>query len=402
MSLNWNTGDAIARCDGGSTNKRILHLNLDDTNKDFIEVTDPCQYLNDDYFKGLKKNLKVIDLNKLYACLRNKRPPESNSLNEIYLQALEYLNTKSKTEVILSSGKFVPLPPKKLSSRIYIAGPSESGKSTYASSFIKEIFKNHKNRKFYIFSVLVKDDVLDKLNPIRIKCDTSMVEKPIELKELEESIVLFDDILTITDKKVRISVANLRDKCLSEGRHHNITCISTNHQITDYKNTRDLLLESSHVTFFPKSGGVNGIKRFLTAYCGLDKKECQKILKLPSRWVTVYKSFPNWCLYETGCFLLGQDTIEPIKIERTKPIKIQSEFSDNIMIKKTFKKKKQSDDNNYDNNDDNNYFTEDYYSESDVKHVYNRNNNKNYEDTYLDDKYYSDEYYSDEYYSDAN
>jgi hypothetical protein len=314
MSLSWTTGIPIARVDSGKYNKKILHINTDGGAQE-IEVTNPFDYLNDKYFRSKCKNMKLLDINRLQTAIMNKRAPEDDRLNEMYQEAMKTLQSLGTKEIRLDSGKFVVLPKTgtdadgtEVTNRIYTAGPTGSGKSTQSSVFIKELRKKKKKMPFYIFSKVSQDSILDALKPIRIKIDEEMIEKPIELEELHNSIVLFDDIDSFTDPQIKKSVARLRDECLSEGRHHNINTICTNHQLCNYQATRTLLLETSIVTFFP-SGGSYGATRFLKSYCGLDNEEIKRILALPSRWVSIHKNYPMYCVYESGCFLLGQPKV---------------------------------------------------------------------------------------------
>ena len=152
----------------------------------------------------------------------------------------------------------------------------------------------------------MEDEVLDKFNPTRIQINEELLENPIQPEELQNSLVIFDDIDTIPDKKLNEAVRSLRDDLLETGRSYNIYMCNTSHQLMNYKHTRTLLNESTAVTFFPKSGSSYHIKRFLKEYCGLEKKQIQKILELPSRWVTINKVYPCFILYEKGAFLLNK------------------------------------------------------------------------------------------------
>jgi hypothetical protein len=230
--------------------------------------------------------------------------------NDITIEKIKSRKSKNNTpfkEFHLDSGYLVPIPNDKEVERLYIAGPSGSGKSTYAAEYISQFLKMFKGRKFYIFSRLNEDDILDKLDPIRIIINNELIRKPIQPKELMKSIVLFDDIDTIPDKQLTENVRKLRDDLLETGRHEEIYTVSTSHQLMNYKQTRTLLNESTSVTFFPQSGSSYHIKRFLREYCGLDKPQIKKILGLPSRWITISKTFPMYVLYSTGCFLLSQN-----------------------------------------------------------------------------------------------
>ncbi len=395
MSLSWTVGIPIARVDGGKHNKRILRLNTDSTADSDINISNPLDFLTDKRIRDRIKNIKVVDMNRLQRAIVTKREPEDPRLAEIYQEAMKTLSSFAKKEIKLDSGKFVPLPPVNDSSRIYTAGPTGSGKSTFSSSYIKELKKKHKKMDIFIFSKLEKDDVLDTLKPVRIKIDESIIDNPIELKELKNSICVFDDIDSFTSNKLRDAVAKLRSEVLSEGRHHNISAICTNHQLCDYQKTRNLLLECSLVTFFPKSGGAYGITRFLSHYAGLGKNEIKKILNLPSRWVSVYKQFPMYCLYESGCFLLGcpEDNALPsitnisnfsnvpapkmgVRIKEPKKV-----------IRKKVNKYESSSESPESSDDDYSDYVEEQSNSNDSEQYYDTNNESDYSSSDYDDDY---------------
>jgi hypothetical protein len=78
----------------------------------------------------------------------------------------------------------------------------------------------------------------------------------------------------------------------------------TSHLMSNYRETRRVLNEATTVVFFPRSGSTHQIKKFLTTYAGLEKDMIKKILKLPSRWVALYKTYPMFILHERGAFML--------------------------------------------------------------------------------------------------
>ena len=269
--------------------------------------------------------MRSSELVRLQHAIRRMRPPEDDDLYQIYVNALQYLNDRCKKELTIANGKIKPCIGKDPTVRAYICGATGSGKTTWACHFIKEILRRRPSMKFYVFSQLKEDDVLDLIKPVRIQLEESLIEEPIPLEKLENSVVLFDDIETIPDKKLKEAVANIRSRCLSEGRHHNISTICTNHQITDYKKTRDMLLECEFITFFPQSGGNNSILRLLQTYIGLSKKQVNRLMSLPSRWVTVYNRAPLTAMYESGVFLLT-DMMEPPKVKEPARQKPREEY----------------------------------------------------------------------------
>ena len=238
MSLSWKTGTPIARIEGGEYAKRILYANSDPITMEKVTNNFITDIIPESWIRLRKKRIRQDELNRIYKALFRKTPPDDDELRAIYTEAVALIRNSLGSEVNLMSGRFIPLPQKvdlsekdiskRPSSRMYITGPTNCGKSTFASKYIRELQNRH-NKPIYVFSVLPDDEPIDKLGPKRIRLDEELIKEPIELSELKNSIVVFDDIDTIKNKKLKESVQNLRDTCLSEGRHYNISTICTSH-----------------------------------------------------------------------------------------------------------------------------------------------------------------------------
>ena len=208
-------------------------------------------------------------------------------------------------------GKLVPVPSVDTRQVTYIAGPSGSGKSTYASEQAMKYRKLFPKNPIYIFSRLDNDSAFDSKfspPPIRVKINESLITNPIDItKQIKGgALVIFDDVDTIPDEKIRKAVVKLENDILEVGRHQNVYIICTSHLINgnDKKFSRTILNEAHTVTVFPKSGSSYQINYMLKNYMGCNKKQIDHILSLPSRWVTVIKGYPQAIIHEGGCFLL--------------------------------------------------------------------------------------------------
>ncbi len=331
--LSFNKGSrAIAAVSGGKLNNKILKI--DDSQKKQVKFQEPvsssdeeedeeeydieypAEYLDDKFYSKAipgrltreKKHEIYEDLNIALEKKSKKKLPEK--LHKAYELAMQKIISDMQKEVKLNDGKLIPIPQKfdSGSEHGYVAGPSGSGKSTYVGEYIRLFKQQHPKAKVWMFSRVDKDAAIDKYGVNRITLDEGLVESPITPSELsggKPTLVIFDDIDTIRDKKIKENVCGLRDDILETGRHDNITSISTNHIICDYKNTKRLLNEAKYITLFPKSGSTFHIKRVLKEYVGLDQATIKKILSLDSRWVTVYKVAPMLVIYERGCFLIS-------------------------------------------------------------------------------------------------
>lgn len=325
--LSFTSGERkLALIKGGKYNNKILKLSDGKENKN-TEYSDsdssdeeydydyPTDYIDETFYqKELKGRLTREKKQSMIEPLRHAITQKSKKglpkeLYKVYQKALQGVKDSMKKDVKINDGVLFPLPQKfeSGSEHGYVAGPSGSGKSHYVGNYIEMFKKQHKNAQVWLFSRVDDDKALDKHNIKRIALDDGLLEDPINPAELSEgkpTLVIFDDVDTIRDKDIRAEVLRLRDDILETGRHENITSISTNHLIMDYKKTRTLLNEVKFVTIFPQSGTSYHIKRLLKEYVGLDKNIIQRIMALPSRWVTVYKVAPMLVMYERGCFLI--------------------------------------------------------------------------------------------------
>ena len=290
---NDNTkGKAIAKIIGGENNGKYLYLksykkNIKDLPKRVTE-----QYTNEEY--------EILD----YAIRTGLEPINEIAQDEYYklLDEFEKLKHKGFT---LSSGKIMPIPNYKKQERFYITGSSGSGKTFFSTNLIKEYLKHYKkegNDVVIISGVEVSED-LEELEPTIIN-PYDLLTEPLRTDEIANSIILFDDVLSIPDRKVRNNITAIINNLVETNRHSNTTMIIINHLINNHHETRKILNESTSLTFFPKSSAKNNIKKYLKGYEGMSDKMIRKIVNLPGRAVTLYKGGDEYVIYEKGVFMI--------------------------------------------------------------------------------------------------
>ena len=220
-----------------------------------------------------------------------------------------YFNDKSnkgKEEINISSGKLIPLPNAKKNQRevVYLSGPSGAGKSTWIGNYIKQYKKKFKKNEIYVISSISQDDVIDKYEPIRLEIDEDFIaEGPLDPELFRDSLVILDDVDTISNKQVKRYITDIRDFLLEQGRHTNTYMLMSHHLLSNYKATRIMLNESNVYVLFPKVNGAK-LKKFLENNLGMGNDEYQKLRKLPSRWVAIYRQYPHFVMYEKGVYVL--------------------------------------------------------------------------------------------------
>ena len=230
--------------------------------------------------------------------------PKDENLRQLFYLAEELIKKKMKSEIYEPDQLFTPIPKIDTRECIYVSGPSGSGKSTYVSKYALNYKKLFPDNPIYLISRLGSDEVLDDIEDLhRIPITEDITDYEVKSDELEDSLVIFDDVDTFQNKKVKEFVYNLIDDLLQTGRHANTYICVTSHLLTNSHKTRIILNECHSVTLFPGRSTRHSLDYILTKYFGLKKSQVGKLCQYHSRWITVYKN-PPMCLYEKGCVLL--------------------------------------------------------------------------------------------------
>jgi len=191
-----------------------------------------------------------------------------------------------------------------------IFGSSGSGKSYFARQLCREYYDLHKKNQIYLFSPVVDDPSLDSIKNLA-KIDISNPEflnEEVTLLDLENSLVIFDDCESISNKMVNKKCQVLAEMLLERGRHHKISVLFLNHTPCNGKQTKKLLQESHGITIFKTLQGRN-LKYLLENYLSLDNKQIKivKGLKKQSRALTFMRTFPMVVVSEKKAVILDDD-----------------------------------------------------------------------------------------------
>ena len=197
-------------------------------------------------------------------------------------------------------GKLEQLPSDRIRC-LYLAGPAGSGKSTYVSKYVKYFLQLNPNSKLFLFSRVKDDPAFIDIPFQRVILDETIAQNPIQLEEVaKDSLVVFDDIDTISDATLLKSVLNFQAQLLEMGRHLNVKTIITSHLINSNirSQARTVLNEMQSFTFFPQSGSLYAINYCLKHYFGFSPTQIKKLLKIESRYITIIKNYPQIILAE--------------------------------------------------------------------------------------------------------
>lgn len=265
---------------------------------------DPMNY---DFAKLLKnkkfKHLKPKDIYRIRNLfLKNKVSLKGGQEMD---NIRDQMNNDMKKDIkIKGNHEFIHIPQKQLRCIYYIAGPSGCGKSTMSSKLIKNLLKKNKDKRAFLFSVKDEDAVLDKIDQLkRVELDEEILEEPIELDELRNSIAVFDDADVFRDKRMSKEVNYLKDLICQVGRSYDIDAIITAHELTNYKKTKVLFDELHVMIIFPADTNYHSLRYVLREYFGMTRDQIRRLMQLPTDYVMVVKK-PRMIIYRNGCYLL--------------------------------------------------------------------------------------------------
>jgi energy-coupling factor transporter ATP-binding protein EcfA2 len=289
----------IALVKGGEDDGAVLYLHEDDHDgkkpkKGEISATKYATELREIKPADRVKLLNRLSEARAKGLKSDQLIAESAFARSLYDKIL-HDETTDKSITLPDDSQFVicPSPDPKKREVYYIAGASGSGKSYIAKS-IAEIYKKlHPSREIYLISKLEEDSTLDtmKPKPKRINIQTLIDDYP-ELDEFADCCLIFDDYDTFVGPAEKV-VHKLIDDLATMGRHTNTTMLCLSHYLTNYKKTRLLLNEATHLVVYPMATSFHALSYLLKTHCGLTKDDCRDLKKM-GRWVCLYKHYPQW------------------------------------------------------------------------------------------------------------
>lgn len=287
-------------------NERYVYLSDGEASPALEESSIVDEKLNEDSIQQIANSFRRgTTFREMYnLLLQSSYAPEPESFVDI--QDLPYGPTED-IEVLPS-----PEP-----ERVFIAGLSGCGKSTIAAKYAKQYLKMYPENK--VFTFLRQEDPVYEDIPRQEICfsppdDPSLLKEwqedlanllsgSIDLDQLEDSLVIFDDCDNIQDKKQLQAVHKLMNDVATNGRKRNIYCIYISHLLMNYAQTRVMLNEANKVFFFPQCG-TRQIETFLKTYGGMKTKQAEAIANIKSRWVMLSMRFPRYIIHAKGMFML--------------------------------------------------------------------------------------------------
>lgn len=176
---------------------------------------------------------------------------------------------------------------------MFVAAPSQAGKTTFVTNFTNLMRSFVKIEKIYVFSDKDDDD-LDKLGGERVVLDDDFLAFDYNPKNFEDALFIFDDIDSVSSKQIRKKIFEILERCLKLGGAYNNHLITTYHMISNHNETRYILFEAQYVVIFPRTGTRNQFKNLFQNYIGIDKEYVEDIMDQRGRWVCIHKNYPRY------------------------------------------------------------------------------------------------------------
>lgn len=239
------------------------------------------------------------------------RDPEvlrSMDLKRIYKDAVDNLGLRSGKTASLGPEDFIYLCPavvdgEKQTDGIFLSGQKGAGKTTVVAEYGTEYKMRYPDNKVFLISEKAADTAFDTLLPERLHLDdVASFDIDNNYEKLRNSLVIFDDIEAISDKRVKTAVYALKNKLYRVGRAAGITVVSAVHKLHGGYDTKADFTDSSHLVVFPMWDSGDA-RRYLKEQ-HVDPKVVDEIFKLSSRWICHYKRNPNMIIHQHGAFIL--------------------------------------------------------------------------------------------------
>ena len=303
MNFNLNKGTPIAIYDK-ENKKQILYIDDNNNNNDNNLTNNEINNIIVDFINNEKGRISMQQIEDIRDALKNNIPPDNKKLKVLYNE-LKKKDIKNKVFNIDNNSLTPIFNPNEDRKVFYICGMSGCGKSTFTSDLIGNYIKMFPKNKVFLFSNKQNDPVLDKHDKlIRIELNDELIEDPINLDELNNSLIVYDDIEYIPNKLIGEELDRIRDLILQQGRSYKISFCYISHQLTNYKNTRIILNECHSCVLFPKMTTTYSLKYLLEKYFGFNKNDIIKLKNLNSRWVCINK-VPPYVLHQNGAYYVN-------------------------------------------------------------------------------------------------
>jgi hypothetical protein len=303
-----------------------------------MERPDITKYIDEKVWITSKRKIPNDVIKKVLAYISLGEEPRGYTqfdakVKLYYDRAIRSIECNTMVKFFAPEGmKFSPAPSMVKDQRdcIMVPGPSGVGKTTWGLLYALAYKATYPKNRILYFSLKSSDKKVDEYTFIervpleewrrytgelssnhadkkRKKSDDNMEEdndicERMSIDELANTLIWTDDFENADPQVVKEMNAFIK-YCSQLGRDRNINLIVCIHQGFDSHKTRDLILESNMIVWFPSSGTNNHMVRYMKEFATLDNRQIQKVTNMTSRWAVIYLRHPVCIISESEMWL---------------------------------------------------------------------------------------------------
>lgn len=207
---------------------------------------------------------------------------------------------RNLTEFKCDSGDYIQICPnqeKNQTTRMLAFASSGSGKSCYISKFMRQFNLFYPESSIYIFSTKDSDEAFSNIKNLEYIELDDLSESLTQNNFEEGSLIVFDDIDSISNRELKKNVLATQKQLLNVGRSKKLHIVSTVHKVRGGNETMAVINESNVNVLFTRSNKAANLS-YLKDKLGLEKSVYDDILNQKSRSVAIVTSYPNYWVSE--------------------------------------------------------------------------------------------------------
>lgn len=266
----------------------------DDELTNFIKSFDFYKIFEEMGYKQIRQKEKLK--NEICLHLKKKVPPIDDQLRKVYDSIVADVKSGKLKNQIISNNTLIPIGSDSTGRWVaYITAGSGSGKSFLMSQMARQYRKLNPDNSIFLFSFVEHDKNYDGIdNFFKIPLNKKFYDQEIVWEEFENSLLIFDDYDSTFDKALKSKIEFMLNHLLVQGRHLKASIAMTSHTNTDYKRTRLILAEATHLGIFPQTSSQKSLRYLLENYTNFGLPKIKDIIRTKnSRWVVLKKSPPQ-------------------------------------------------------------------------------------------------------------
>jgi hypothetical protein len=313
--VNSLKGVPIAFISGGKYNEQIVYVHKKQSQEPELSEDEAYRILGERPSRSNRlSKAELKTLNKLI----HEKNVSNKRLKEVLKQCKEDEKNDLGTTFKLTEPQsfLIPIPSINKRECQYVSGSSGSGKSRYCAMYMRQWRKLFPDWKIYLFSDKKYDPAYEGIELIRVNI-RELIASPSKLDEVkfDNSLVCFDDIDTILDKKTSTIVQALQKKVLELCRQYNTYNLNINHLNNEGLKTKIFFNECDKYVFFPSFGNEQQLEYFMSKSIGL-YRNAKKLIQDLDGWV-IYNQRPPAQYFMNNKVIYLKKEINDSKVNRT-------------------------------------------------------------------------------------